>query len=60
MNKLTMPDFVERSKDITDREDVSIALEQVFKQGYSLGYADGVENGWVNEWEEFFASLEKE
>jgi flagellar biosynthesis/type III secretory pathway protein FliH len=53
---MTYPDFVEWAKQILDREDVAIALEQAFKQGRVLGYRegfqDGTEKGWVRTWDD--------
>lgn len=54
MKDLTMPDFVEWSKKILDRDDVAIALEQAYYQGYNLGYNYGKDNGW---WEEMETEL---
>jgi hypothetical protein len=41
MKELTMPDFVEWTKHLFDRQDVAIALEQAYKQGYALGWFEG-------------------
>jgi hypothetical protein len=63
MTNRVLPNWVEIAKTCVDREDVAIALEQVYNQGvsaqrvdsqeaieqaYSEGYRDGAENGWIS------------
>ncbi len=41
MKEITQPDFNVWANHLYDRQDVAIALEQAFKQGYFKGYLNG-------------------
>lgn len=45
------PDFIEWSKNLVDKEDAAIALEQAFNQGRALGLREGSEIGWQKIWD---------
>jgi len=51
MENPVMPNFVEWSNKLLDREDAAIALEQAYTQGYHYGK----NNGW---WHDLETSLD--
>lgn len=57
MNNTLMPNFVAWADSLLDKEDVAIALEQAFNQGYSLGYMDG-DDAWISDWDNAYLGVE--
>ncbi len=55
---IIMPDFVRWADAMVDKQDVAIALEQAFKQGYTLGYREGANKDWVVAWDADYSAEE--
>ncbi len=45
---MNTPNFIEWAKQLVDRHDVVLALEEAFHKGYQ----QGKDSGWVDDWEE--------